>query len=258
MASHNNDSREAVLHTSYPGHVYNFNPDTQTCEVQLSIDTLFTGVDSAYSFVPKKRLKNVPVQFIQGGGWSFTHPVPDGSPCWVHFAMRGIDHWLAENKSAPELVNGKPSPAYSRMFSHLNAVCTLGIQPIPKAIPMFQNDRMEMRNADRTMKVSLTNSVAEFNAGKTVLRMAKDGDIRAETTTKATIKAPQIMLDGAVTVTKSLTVQGGMSVTGALGGQTMEITGDIKQTGSYSINGVKVDGHNHRGNGAGNDTGPMK
>lgn len=246
------------MHTSYPGFVYGFDAATQTCSVQLAIDTLFTGMKDGYSFVPKKRLRNVPVQFVQGGGWSITHPVPDGTPCYVHFAMRGIEHWLAEGKDSAPPLNGKPSPAYSRMFSHLNAVCQIGYQPIPNAIPGFQTDVMEMRNADRSIRATLSGSAIRIIAGSSLIRIDKSGDIQIETSTKATVKAPQIILDGATTVTKSLTVQGGMSVTGSVGGQTMSITGNIAQQGSFTINGVKVDGHKHIGNGAGNDTGPMK
>lgn len=258
MASHNNNSREAVMHTSYPGHVYDFDPITQTCSVQLAIDTLFTGMKDAYSFVPKQRLRNVPVRFTQGGGWSVTHPVPDGSPCYVHFAMRGIDHWLAENKSVAPPIAGKPNPAYSRMFSHLNAVCEIGFQPLPVAVKDFQANVLELRNTDRSVRMTLADNAVRIIAGSSLIRIDKSGDIQIETSSKATVKAPTIMLDGAVTVTKSLTVQGGMSVTGTTGGQTMTITGNIAQQGSYTINGVKVDGHKHVGNGAGNDTGPMK
>lgn len=263
MASHTNDRREAVMHTGYPGHVFDFDPVTQTCTVQLAINTLYTGMKDAYSFVRKQRLRNVPVQFIQGGGWFFTHPVPDGTPCWVHFAMRGITHWVADNKDTPDEVMGKPGPEYGRMFSHNDAVCVLGTQPIPKAIPAFQNAGMEMRNADRSMRVRLVDTSIEIVAGSSVIRVAKNGDIRIETTTKATVKAPAITLDGAVTVTKSLTVQGGMAVSGTTGGQTMSITGNVKytgsvdQTGTFTLNGIAVNTHKHA-NPEGGDVGPMK
>lgn len=257
MASHNNSTKEAVLHTSYPGHIFNFSNKTQTCEVQLAIDTLFTGMDAPYSFVPKQRLKNVPVQFIQGGGWFMTHPIPDGTPCMVNFAMRGIDHWLAENKSSPDTINGKPSPAYSRLFSHLNATCTIGTQPIPMSIPEFQNDRLEIRNKSRSVRLMLSEESVEIHSGTTTIKMLNSGDLVIETT-NAVVKAPTITLDGDVTVTKSLTVKGGMSLEGSSQGQTMSITGSIEHKGSYTINGIKVDGHTHIGNGAGNDTGEMK
>lgn len=260
MASHDN-SRDnvGIMHTSYPGHIYGFDPVTQTCSVQLAIDNLFVGMKEAYTLNTKQRLRNVPVQFFQGGGWSLTSPIPDGTPCYVHFAMRGIDHWLAENLSVPPLLGGKPGPAYSKMFSHTSAVCTVGNQPIPKAIGGFNNSDCELRNADRSQRITLgADKTITVVSGNAKVVVNPSGEVTVEASSKTTIKSPEIILDGATTVTKSLTVQGGMSVTGSTGGQTMTITGNIAQTGSFTINGIKVDGHKHVGNGAGNDTGVMK
>lgn len=259
MASHSNNQQAPDINTSYPGHIYNFDPATQTCEVQLSIENLFVGYSDAYSLKPKQRLQSVPVQFIQGGGWSLTHPVPDGTPCYVHFAQRGIDHWLFEDKDEAGLgSNGLPVPAFSQLFSHNSAVCTIGNQPIPKVINAFAGDVTELRNADRSQRITMQGSGAiEIITGAAKIVISKDNSIEIQVNTKATIKAPQITLDGDTTVTKSLTVQGGMAVSGGSGG-TMQITGDMAQKGSFTINGIKVDGHTHIGHGSGNDTGPMK
>lgn len=267
MSSHNNHQSAPDINTGYPGHIYNFDPASQTCDVQLAIENLFVGYSEAYRLEPNQRLQQVPVQFVQGGGWSLTFEIPDGTPCYVHFSQRGIDHWLAENKSEAGLnSNGLPNPAFSQLFSHNAAVCTVGNQPIPKAIGAFRNSGAELRNEDRSQRVSLNaDSSIEIITGAAKVVITKDSKIEIEVTTQATIKSPQITLDGAVTVTKSLTVQGGMDVSGTLpsGGTSkftgnFEIVGNTKQTGSMTINGIKVDGHNHLGNGSGNDTGPMK
>lgn len=264
MGSHSNNG--PAINTSYPGHIYNFDPATQTCEVQLAIEKLFVGYSSAYRLEPRQRLQGVPVQFIQGGGWSLTHPVPDGTPCYVHFSQRGIDHWLAENKDSAGLVNGLPAPAFSQEFSHNAAVCTIGNQPIPKVIGGFSADVTELRNADRSQRVTMHGSgLIEIITGAAKVVITKDSQIEIEVTTQATIKAPKITLDGDTTVTKSLTVLGGMDVSGSLpaGGTSkitgnFEITGDINQTGQLTINGIAVYGHTHLGHGSGNDTGVMK
>ena len=159
MSSHNNNQRAPDINTSYPGHIYNFDPATQTCDVQLAIENLFVGYAEAYTIKPKERLQQVPVQFIQGGGWSLTHPVPDGTPCYVHFSQRGIDHWLAENKSEAGLIDVLPAPAFSQQFSHNAAVCTIGNQPIPKAIGAFAGDMTELRNADRSQRLTMHGDV---------------------------------------------------------------------------------------------------
>lgn len=265
MASYENKESAPDINTSYPGHIYNFDPNEQTCDVQLAIETLFVGYSEAYTLKPKQRLQGVPVQFIQGGGWSFTHPVPDGTPCYVHFSQRGIDHWLAENKDSAGMVGMKPAPAFSQLFSHNAAVCTIGTQPIPKAIGGFFTGGMEMRNADRSQRVTmLANGTIEVITGAAKIVITKDSEVMVDVTAQATVKAPQIMLDGDTTVSKSLTVMGGMSVQGSAGGgPTMSIngettfTGSTNQNGTLKVDGVTVNGHVHD-NPEGGQVGPMK
>ena len=257
MASQDNNQNAPDINTSYPGHIYNFDAATQTCEVQLAIENLFVGYAQAYTLQPKQRLQGVPVQFIQGGGWSLTHPVPDGTPCYVHFSQRGIDHWLDKNSDAAGLVGSRPAPAFSQLFSHNAAVCTIGTQPLPKVIGGFAGDVTELRNADRSQRLTLHgDGKIELLTGAAKITITKDSEIMIEVTSKATVKSPQIFLDGDTTVTKSLTVLGGMSVSGGSGG-TMSITGDMVQQGSFTINGIKVDGHTHT-NPEGGNVGPMK
>lgn len=257
MGSQNNNAPD--INTGYPGFAYNFDDKSQTCEVQLAIENLFIGMTEAFSLHKKQRLQKVSVKFTQGGGWSLTHPVPDGTPVYVHFAQRGITHWLAEGKDSAGLVNGKPAPAFSQLFSINAATCTVGNQPIPNAIKAFNNGVAEFRNADRSQRVTLDEAGGiQIVAGSATIVITKDGKIEIDSPTEAVIKAPKITLDGDTTVTKSLTVQGGAAISGGSAGQTVEVSGDVKHTGSYELNGIKVDGHTHKEMGDGNDVGPMK
>lgn len=265
MASHNNDQNAPDINTGYPGHIYNFDSESQTCDVQLAIENLFIGYSNAYRIEPKQRLQKVPVQFVQAGGWSLTHDVPDGTPCYVHFSQRGIDHWLFENKDSAGMVDGLPDRAFSQLFDENSAVCQVGYQPIPKAIGGFKVGAMELRNEDRSQRVTmLTGGTVEIVTGAAKITITKDSEIEIDVTSKATIKAPQIVLDGATTVTKSLTVLGGMDVSGTLpsGGTSkfsgnFELTGNFTQNGTYTLNGITVNGHKHT-NPEGGDTGEMK
>lgn len=248
------------INTGFPGVVYNFNAADQTCEVQLAMESLFMGLENSWELQDSERLINVPVQFIQGGGWSLTHPVPDGSPCYVHFAQRGTDHYYESGATKIGLNRyGSPNPQFSRKFDINSAVCVIGIQPSPKAIPGFQPSSFELRNSDRGQRITLLpSSDIEIISGSTKIVLKANDSVTITADSKTTVKSPQIMLDGATTVTKSLTVLGGMSVQGGEGGSTMSITGDIKQTGSFSLNGIKVDGHIHKANGEYADTDKMK
>ena len=265
MASHNNDQNAPDIHTSYPGHIYNFNPADQSCEVQLAIESVFVGYANAYELKTKDRLLKVPVQFPGDGVWSLTHEVPDGTPCYVHFSQRGIDHWLAENKDSAGLIDGRPAPAFGQLFSHNAAVCTIGNQPIPKAINAFAGDVTELRNANRSQRMTMHgDGKVEIITGAAKIVITKDSKIEIEVTSEASVKAPKITLDGDTTVTKSLTVLGGMDVSGNLpSGGTSKITGnfqivgDTNQTGTFTLNGIAVNTHKHT-NPEGGDVGPMK
>lgn len=263
MASYNNN-RKPDINTGYPGFAYNFDATTQTCDVQLAIENLFIGMVDPYKLVKKDRLIKVPVRFIQGGSWSITHPVPDGTPVYVHFAQRGTSHYFVEGKDSAGLVNGKPAPQFSQLFSHNAAVAEVGLQPFTKAIKSFKSDVFELRNADRSQRITF-NQDGSINliSGSANITLNKDGAITITSATQITAKAPKITLDGDTTVTKSLTVQGGAAISGGSSGQTFQITGDYihkgnaTQTGSFTLNGIKVDGHNHT-NPEGGNTGPMK
>jgi len=258
MGSQTNNKRAPDINTSYPGYAYDFDPVTQTCDVQLAIESLFIGLQAAYTLIPKQRLQRVPVKFTQGGGWSITHPVPDGTPVYVHFAQRGISHWLAENKAEAGMVNGKPAPQFSQLFSHNSAVCTVGNQPIPLAIPEFQTEVFELRNKDRSQRITLdAGGSIQIVAGTANIQVSASGDISITSPTAITAKAPAITLDGDTTITKSLTVQGGASISGGEG-QTFQVTGSMAHEGDYTLNGVKVNGHTHISNGEGKEVSEMQ
>ena len=255
MASHNNSENAPDINTGYPGHIYNFDPETQTCEVQLAIENLFIGYASAYTIVPKQRLTNVPVKFTQGGSWSLTHPVPDGTPCYVHFAQRGIDHWVANNSPTAGMVRGKPAPAFSQLFSHNAAVAEVGYQPIPKAIGNFNPDVMELRNADRSQRVTLDSNTVTIIFGGAKVVVTKDSTVEIEAASSIVAKAPNIKLDGIVTVTKALIGQGGMSVSGG-SGAAMSVTGNVAMNGTVTVSGKAINGHTHT-NPEGGNVGPF-
>ncbi|MFZ4217072.1 Gp138 family membrane-puncturing spike protein [Enterobacter ludwigii] len=239
------------MNTSYPGFIYNFDPATQTAEVQMAIETLFVGLDCCYSTKKKNRLQDVPVQFQRGGGWAMTFPIPDGTPCYVEFAQRGIDHWLIDGAEGAGLrSDGMPDYAFDEYFSVNNAVAHLGICPITAAISNFATDGAELRNADATQSIKLQDDgTISIKSASTTFVIKKDGDIVATTTAKAEIKAKSITLDGDTTVTKSLTVigasnlNGGVSAKGGSGDAVMNITGAMKITST--INGVQVESHQH-------------
>ncbi|MBG6242998.1 MAG: hypothetical protein EKE20_14770 [Candidatus Symbiopectobacterium sp. Dall1.0] len=239
------------LNTSYPGFIYNFDINSQTADVQLAIESLYVGLDSSYQTIKKDRLKDVPVQVIRGGGWSLTFPVPDGTPCYVEFSQRGIEHWLMEGKDSAGLINGLPAPQFNQTFQANNAVATIGINPVTENIKSYQNNVAEFRNIDRSQRVTLhDNGVIEILSGSAVIKVNKDGDITATSDTEAIVKAPKIKLDGDTEVTKTLTVMGQSNLNGGVNirtgsGANSAINIDGKMAITSTINGVQVELHQH-------------
>jgi len=238
------------LNTSYPGFIYNFDSTDQTAEIQIAIETLCIGLESGYTTATKHRLSKVPVQFFRGGGWSMTCPVPDGTPCYIHFAQRGIDHWLMEGKDKAGMLQGRPAPEFGQRYSYNNAVAVIGINPVTSPISNFSEDGMELRNAEHNQVISLKgDGTINIESGSTSISISKDGDITATTTSTATVKAEAIKLDGDVTATKSLTVMGesnlngGVNAKGGSGEASLNITGKMEIT--QTINGVQIETHQH-------------
>lgn len=88
------------------------------------------------------------------------------------------------------------------------------------------------------------------NAGNITIKTAS-GDITQSATGTSTTKAPQITLDGNVTITGNLSVQG---ISEGAGGGAFVTKGGIKNTGGEIIsNGITLEQHTHTGVYAGKD-----
>lgn len=213
MGSQNNSNKEDVQ-TCYPGFAYNFDPVTQLCEVQMAIEHIFVGVDEPYKLAVPDRIKRVQVQFAQGGGFAVTHPVPDGTPVLIHFATRGISHFKNRGATEAGFINGNPAPQFTQKFSFNNATCTVGNQPITTAIKDFNNEALELRNTDRSQRVSLLPSGSiEVVTGGVTINVTKDG--QASIVTKSlNVKADNMTFDGKATFTKDVDIAGEATVKG--------------------------------------------
>lgn len=232
MGSQNNE--DVRVQTCYPGFAYNFNPVEQTCEVQLAIEHIFVGMDEPYKLIPPQRLQKVQVQFPQGGGFVLTHPVPDGTPVLVHFATRGISHFKNDGASTAGFVNGSPAPQFSQMYSFDNATCTVGNQPIVSAVKDFNNEGMELRNNDRSQRITLNpDKSLSIISGESVIHLDKDGNMTT-TAKNYTAKAYSFTFDGKASFT-----------------DTVDVSGEL------TVKGKAVSTHTHK-NPEGGDVGPME
>ena len=139
------------VHTTIPGEIVSFDPETQTAEVQPTIRRIFVskGADGTEEerFVDIPKLINVPVVFLRGGGWCITFPVKPGDECIVHFSERSIDQWRKES--------GVQNPKDWRMHSYSDAICQVGLSSEANAITSFNNDNFQVRNESGTVFIEL-------------------------------------------------------------------------------------------------------
>jgi len=179
--------------THYPGKIISFDKDSQTATVQIMREQFNNQLHSLYTEYAFPILQNVPVQFPQGGGYFLTFPINGGENCLLDFCDKGIDHW--KNAGAAKIgtfASGLPKADYFRAYNINDAVAMVGYNPIPEAIPNFNATSTELRNRDRTQRVT----------------MLPTGKMEIVTPTELDITAPETVINGNATMNGNLHVTG--------------------------------------------------
>lgn len=179
--------------THYPGKIINFDKDSQTATVQIMREQFNNQLHSLYTEYAFPILQNVPVQFPQGGDYFLTFPINGGENCLLDFCDKGIDHW--KNDGAAKIgtfTSGLPKADYFRAYNINDAVAMVGYNPMPEAIPNFNATSTELRNRDRTQRVTLLPT----------------GKMEIVTPTELDITAPETVINGNTTMNGNLHVIG--------------------------------------------------
>ena len=178
------DYRQALIWTCMPAIVVDFDADRQTCSCRVAIKMSFLGKDGLYTEVEVPLLRDCPVKFSSGGGVTLTFPIKPDDEVLVVFANRCIDSWWSEG--------GVQSQAEFRMHDLSDGFVLPGIKSQVNKFPV------------NTSAARLT-----MNDGSAYVEMnASTGDV--------IVKSTNIKLDGKVTVTGDLIVQGKADVTGTV------------------------------------------
>lgn len=117
---------EALLkgvHTSYPGSIVSYDPESKTCAVQIHYADFYATEGPEVSREDWTPIEDVPVLFPRGGGWSITWPLKNGDPVLVVFCERSIDEWFASD-GASEL-----SPALQVTHDAGDCIVIPGLAP---------------------------------------------------------------------------------------------------------------------------------
>ncbi|EPP7097557.1 Gp138 family membrane-puncturing spike protein [Klebsiella michiganensis] len=212
------------LRVAMPGIIQSFDPDAVTAVVQPAIRYIERDNDGNKLTNDYPLLVDVPVVFPRGGGCTLTFPVKAGDECLVIFADRCIDFWWQSG--------GIQEPVDERMHDLSDAFCIVGPQSQAKKISGISTTSAQLRTDD----------------GSAFIEVSAGGDITATTAGNATINAPEIILNGNVTINGNLSQ--GMGESG--GAATMH--GPVTVTNDVTAGGKSLMTHTHGGVEHGNDS----
>lgn len=214
----------SAMRVSIPGIIQSFDPDAVTAVVQPAIKGVEHDESGAEVSVSLPLLVDVPVVFPRGGGCTLTFPVKEGDECLVIFADRCIDFWWQSG--------GIQEPVDGRMHDLSDASCIVGPQSQAKKISGISTTAAQLRTDD----------------GSAFIELAAGGDITATTTGNTTINAPEIILNGNVTINGNLSQGMGES------GGTATMHGPVTVTNDVTAGGKSLMTHTHGGVEHGNDS----
>lgn len=175
------DDITGKLYCALPAIVESVNYENQT--IEASPVTIMKRTDDAGMVTDFKlpMLVDVPFQCYKGGGYSITVPVKQGDECLIIFTDVDFSAWFQNG--------GFNYAEHSFQHSYTNAIAIIGISSEVNAIPNYNPNAIEVRNADASEKISLS-----------------EGNI--------TLKSATITLDGNVTTTGTSNLQGTTTIQG--------------------------------------------
>lgn len=186
----NYERAKSGLRVSLPGTIKSFDPESVTCEVELSTFGLSATAKRGSTSVDRIKsedgyypvIQDIPVVFPRGGGCTLTFPVKAGDECLVIFSDRCIDFWWQNGETQ------NTSRARSHSFS--DAFVIPGPQSQAKKISNISTSAAQLRADD----------------GAAFVEVAAGGAV--------TITSPQITLNGPVQVNGAITSTGDQTANG--------------------------------------------
>lgn len=207
------------MRVAMPGIVQSFDPDTVTAVVQPALKGAYDGKS-----VTLPLLVDVPVIFPRGGGCTLTFPVNEGDECLVIFGDRCIDFWWQSG--------GIQEPVDRRQHDLSDGFAIVGPQSQAKKISSISMSGTQLRTDDGAAFV-------EVATGHDIT-VTTPGKLTATATGGAEITAPEIVLNG------NVTINGNLSQGMGDGGGTATMQGPITVTNDVTAGGKSVMGHRHK------------
>lgn len=162
------------IHTCIPGEIIAFDSEKQLATVRSCIRNTMIDENGETTWIDSPQIIDVPVVFLQSQtrGFAITCPVEPGDQCLLFFSERSYDNWLEYGSVQNPAENGVP-----RSHQYNDAFALVGISPLVSSIQDFQTDGVEIRNKDRSIRFSLTDTAITLRNNKVVLVLNKDNFI---------------------------------------------------------------------------------
>lgn len=207
------DGRQSTIWTAIPCIVESVDFSNMTIEAQPAIQGTVLKEDGTEQAVNLPLLVDVPLVFPSAGGYILTFPIAEGDEVLVVFASRCIDAWWQNG--------GIGRPMEMRMHDLSDGFAIPGPRSVPNAVEGISEDSVQLRN----------------DAGTTYIEISDDGKIKLVSPSMITLDAPEIVLDGNVSVTGTLDVTGAITTDASI-----LAIGDITGANFITAGGVTAGG----------------
>lgn len=191
------------LNTCIPGIIQSFDSSNQTCTVIPAIQKkkVTNGQITWLEYAP---ISNVPLVIPYGtsSGFCLTVPINSGDECLLLFSQEMLDNWQQSGGIQP----GENTPG-SRHHHLTDAIAIPAPISAPHAIASWQNDGIELRNSNRSVRIKAGTSGIELVSGNTIIAIDSIGN--SSITTSETI-----VLNGNLTLNGNLQTNGNIGASG--------------------------------------------
>lgn len=216
------EGHAAGIWTALPCIVAAVNLEAMTISAQPAIQGVVQNAEGESNSVDLPLLVDVPIVFPSAGGFSLTLPIAAGDEVLVVFSSRCIDAWWQSG--------GVGRAIEARMHDLSDGFAIPGPRSQARKVP----------------NISATNVQIRADDGETYVEITPGGKIRMVAPTAIEAVAPDILLDGNVNVTGTLTQSTGTSGTATLNGN-LHVTGAIVADGDVTGQGTSLHNHTHGG-----------
>ncbi|MHA0917099.1 Gp138 family membrane-puncturing spike protein [Kosakonia cowanii] len=225
MSSQLMNATLSALRVATPGIIQSFDPESCTCTVQPAIMGKSDDGQGNVRSQPLPLLVDVPVIFPRGGGCTLTFPVNAGDECLLIFADRCIDFWWQSG--------GVQEPVDTRMHDLSDAFAIPGPMSQTRKIGGISTSAAQLRTDDGAAFV-------EVAAGHAIT-VQTPGKLTATAAGGAEITAPEIVLNG------NVTINGNLSQGMGAGGGAATMRGPVSVTNDVTAGGKSLISHTHGG-----------